>query len=97
MMVPDSTEQFRLTAYGRPGFLVLQRTLQGDVCVSSSIYPVIHVVTGNVRGACQMLPDPDWKAEASREIEPELMGETRMMLMAKLVIGVVRFSETNPI
>ena len=30
------------------------------MCVSSPIYPVI---IGNVRGAHQMLPDPDWKAE----------------------------------
>ena len=33
------------------------------MCVSSSIYPVI---IGNVRGAHQMLPDPDWKAEVQR-------------------------------
>ena len=30
------------------------------MCVSSPVYPVI---IGNVRGARQMLPDPDWKAE----------------------------------
>ena len=30
------------------------------MCVSSHVYPVI---IGNVRGAQQMLPDPDWKAE----------------------------------
>ena len=31
--------------------------------VSSTIYPVI---IGNLRGACQKLPDPDWKAEDQR-------------------------------
>ena len=30
------------------------------MCVSSPVYPVM---IGNMRGACQMLPDPDWKAE----------------------------------
>ena len=66
--------QFRLTADGRPhsdqwaigqclsGFPVLQRTLQSDAC-QPPIYPVI---IGNVRGARQMLPDPDWKAEDHR-------------------------------
>ena len=34
------------------------------MCVSSPVYPVI---IGNVRGACQMLPDPDWKADNQRE------------------------------
>ena len=33
------------------------------ICVSSSIY---SVTIGNVRGARQMLPDPDWKAEDQR-------------------------------
>ena len=33
------------------------------MCVSSPMYPVI---IGNVRGARQMLPDPDWKAEDLR-------------------------------
>ena len=30
------------------------------MCFSS---PVYRVIIGNVRGACQMLPYPDWKAE----------------------------------
>ena len=34
------------------------------MCVSSPVYPVI---IGNMRGARQMLPDPDWKAEDQRE------------------------------
>ena len=34
------------------------------ICVSSPVYPVI---IGNVRGARQMLPDTDWKAEDQRE------------------------------
>ena len=29
--------------------------------------PVYPVIIGNVRDACQMLPDPDWKAEDQRE------------------------------
>ena len=33
------------------------------MCVSSPVHPVI---IGNVRGARQMLPDPDWKAEGQR-------------------------------
>ena len=33
------------------------------MCVSPSVYPVI---IGNVRGARQMLPDPDWKTEDQR-------------------------------
>ena len=33
------------------------------MCVSSPVHPVIN---GNVRGARQMLPDPDWKAEGQR-------------------------------
>ena len=33
------------------------------MCVSSPVYPVI---TGNVRGAGQMLPDLGWKAEVQR-------------------------------
>ena len=36
------------------------------MCVSSSVYPVI---IDNVRGAHQMLPDPDWKAEDQREAQ----------------------------
>ena len=34
------------------------------MCVSSPVYPVI---TGNVRGARQMLPNPNWKAQDQRE------------------------------
>ena len=33
------------------------------MCVSSPVYPVI---ISNVRGASQMLPDPEWKAEDQR-------------------------------
>ena len=33
------------------------------MCVSSPVHPVI---IGNVRGARQMLPDPNWKAEDQR-------------------------------
>ena len=41
------------------------------MCVSSPVYPVI---TGNVRGACQMLPDPDWKVEDQREARDRTSG-----------------------
>ena len=34
------------------------------MCVSSPVYPVI---IGSVKGARQMLQDPDWKAEDQRE------------------------------
>ena len=43
-------------------FPILQRTLQSDVCQ----LPCILVIIGNVRGARQVLPDPDWKAEDQR-------------------------------
>ena len=33
------------------------------MCVSFPVYPVI---IGNVKGACQMLPDPEWKAKDQR-------------------------------
>ena len=33
------------------------------MCVSSPVYPVI---IGNVRGARQMLPHPDWKDEVQK-------------------------------
>ena len=36
------------------------------ICVSSAVYPVI---IGNVKGARQMLPDPDWKAEDQRKTQ----------------------------
>ena len=39
--------------------------------VSSPIYPVI---IGNVRGARQMLPDPDWKVEDQREAQARSSG-----------------------
>ena len=43
------------------------------MCISSPVYPVI---TGNVRGAHQMLPDPDsdWKAENQREAQVRTSG-----------------------
>ena len=40
--------------------------------VSSSVYPVI---IDNVRGARQMLPDPDWKAEDQREAQARTNGD----------------------
>ena len=41
------------------------------MCVSSPEYPVI---IGNVRGARQILPDPDWKAEDQREARARTSG-----------------------
>ena len=41
------------------------------MCVSSPVYPVI---IGNMRGARQMLPDPDWKAEDQREARARTKG-----------------------
>ena len=41
------------------------------MCVSSSVYPVI---IGNVRGARQMLPDPDWKAEVQKGAQARTSG-----------------------
>ena len=41
------------------------------MCISSPIYPVI---IGYMRGACQMLPDPDWKAEDQREVRARFGG-----------------------
>ena len=34
------------------------------MCVSSPVYPLI---IGNMRGARQMLPDPNWKADNQKE------------------------------
>ena len=41
------------------------------MCVSSPVYPVI---IGNVIGARQMLPDPDWKAEDQRGAQARTSG-----------------------
>ena len=41
------------------------------MCVSSPVYPVI---IGNMRGAHQMLPDPDWKAENQEETRARTSG-----------------------
>ena len=41
------------------------------MCVSSSVYPVI---IGNVKGARQMLPDPDWKVDNKREARARTSG-----------------------
>ena len=41
------------------------------MCVSSPVYPVI---IGNVRGARQMLPDPNWKADNQKEAQVRTSG-----------------------
>ena len=60
--------------------------------VSSPIYPLIIV---NVRGARQILPDPDWKAEEKLKLGP--VGETTMMMPTKVVICLVGCSKRCPI
>ena len=41
------------------------------MCVSSPVHPVI---IDNMRGARQMLPDPEWKAEDQREARARTKG-----------------------
>ena len=55
--------------------LYYKRTLQGDVCQLSPADPVYPVfIIGYVRGACQMLPDPDWKDEERLEARARTSG-----------------------
>ena len=67
------------------------------MCVSSPIYPVI---IGNVRGACQMLPDPDWQTEDQKEDQRELklgpVGATTMTMATKVVICLVGCAKKSP-
>ena len=46
---------------------------------------------GNVRGAHQMLPDPEWKAEDQREARARSSGATTMTMTTKMVICLVGF------
>ena len=41
------------------------------MCVSSPVYPLI---IGNVRGARQMLPDPNWKPDNQKEARARTSG-----------------------
>ena len=54
-------------------FVLIPRTTKdiAKLCVSSPVYPVI---IGNVRGACQMLPDTQWKVEDQREARTRTSG-----------------------
>ena len=63
------------------------------ICVSSPVYPVI---IGDVRGAPQMLPDPDWKAEDQRGARARTSGVTTMMMTTKVVICLVGCSKRSP-
>ena len=64
------------------------------MCVSSLVYPVI---TGNVRGAHQMLPDPNWKADNQKEARVRTIGGTMMMMMTtKVLICLVGYSKRSP-
>ena len=49
---------------------------------------------GNVRGARQMLPDPDWKAR--EKLKPGPVEATTIMMTTKVVICLVGCSERSP-
>ena len=66
------------------GFHILQGHCK-VMCVSSPLYPMI---IGNMRGARQMLPDPDWKAEDHRK-------PTTMTMITKVVICLVGCSKRS--
>ena len=57
-----------------------------EICVSSPLYPVI---VGNVRGACEMLPDPDRKAETREKLVLGPVHVTTMTVTTKVVISLV--------
>ena len=58
--------------------------------------PVNPVITRNVRGACQMLPDPDWRAGDQRGARARTSGATRMTMNTKVVICLVEYSKRSP-
>ena len=55
MVIPGSSGSLQMVDH-----TLTDAMCQDMQCVSSSIYPLI---ISNVRGARQMLADPDWKAE----------------------------------
>ena len=71
MMIPGSLGSLQMTDHTLIDELLANVYLDSTyckghckvMCVSSPIYPVI---IDNVKGARQMLPDPDWKAEPER-------------------------------
>ena len=63
------------------------------LCVSSPGYPLI---IGNVRGECQMLPDPDWKAEDQRGAQARTSGATTMTMTTEVVICLTGCSNRSP-
>ena len=50
-----------------PMFTLIPRTAKDIAKNYVSAPPLYPVIIGNVRGACEMLPDPDRKAENQRE------------------------------
>ena len=63
------------------------------MCVSSPVYPV---VIGNVRGALQMLPHPDWNTEDKRRAQARTSGATTMTVTTKVVICLVGSLKRSP-
>ena len=92
MVIPGSSGSLLANVYlDSPHFKGHCRVM----CVSSPVYPVM---IGNVRGARQILPDPDYKAEDQRKARARTgpMGATTMMMTTKLVICLVGCSERSP-
>ena len=97
-LIPDS-----MVMPGSPGSLqmvdhhqvidVPLANVQCLMCVSSLIYPVI---IGNVRGARQMLPDPDWKAEDQKGARARTSRATTMTMTTKVVICLVGCLKRSP-
>ena len=63
------------------------------VCVSSPVYPVI---IGSMRGARQILPDPNLKADNQKEARVRTSRVTTMMMTTKVVICLVGCSKRSP-
>ena len=98
------TRQFRLAADSRPhpdlcaNVYLDSPYYKGHskvMCVSSPVYPLI---IGNVRGARQMLPDPDWKAKDQRSGAPDRtsVATTIMTMTTKLLLCLVGCSKRIP-
>ena len=63
------------------------------VLVISTIYSVIIC---NVRGASQMLPDPDWRLKTREELKLVPAGATTMKMTTKGEMCLVRCSKRSP-
>ena len=79
MVIPGSSGSLRMVDHTLIDVLLANLYLDSPyyrghckvMCGRSPIYPLI---IGNVRGARQMLPDPDWKAEDQREARAKTSG-----------------------